>query len=508
MKREFNTNDTNLKALFLGDKGENAALMKDLMIKLLDEHVGWRQNYMPQDPACISVKEQRSPSFLETRDHMISVLDELSSIMRTESLPWHNAGRYWGHMCSETLMPAMLAHTFAMLWNPNNCATEASPATARMEIEVGEQFARLMGYEKGWGHITCDGSIANLEAMWYARNVKSIPLSLKEVAPELVAGKDEWQLLNMSVDEVMDILDTVPDKLDEIKAHSVRSGKNMAKLGKFLVPETKHYSWLKAADISGVGLDNLVDIKVTYRYEMDMEDLERKIRELAGQRIPIMGVVAVVGTTEEGQVDPVHKVVALREKLAKEGIYFYIHVDAAYGGYGRTIFMDENDQFIPYEDIDEMYKKHNVFQGKNEWLDKSIYDAYKGIEGAESVTIDPHKMGYVPYAAGGIAIRRESMKDLISYFAAYVFEKGDPIPALLGAYILEGSKSGAIAAAVWAAHKVLPLNITGFGKLIGASIEGAYRFYNYLWAAPNLCTKYRVSGGGIVKVSYTAYTML
>ncbi|WP_258107252.1 hypothetical protein [Christensenella minuta] len=28
------------------------------------------------------------------------------------------------------------------------------------------------------------------------------------------------------------------------------------------------------------------------------------------------------------------------------------------------------------------------------------------------------------------------------------------------------------------------------------------------WAAPNLCTKYRVSGGGIVKVSYTAYTML
>ncbi|MEC2873439.1 tyrosine decarboxylase, partial [Bacillus cereus] len=98
----------------------------------------------------------------------------------------------------------------------------------------------------------------------------------------------------------------------------------------------------------------------------------------------------------------------------------------------------------------------------------------------ETITIDPHKMGYIPYSAGGIVIKDIRMRDVISYFATYVFEKGADIPALLGAYMLEGSKAGATAAAVWTAHKVLPLNVTGYGKLIGASIEGAYRFYDFL----------------------------
>ncbi|WP_241676018.1 hypothetical protein, partial [Bacillus thuringiensis] len=39
--------DINLKALFLGDKGENSDLFKELLVKMVDEHVGWRQNYMP-----------------------------------------------------------------------------------------------------------------------------------------------------------------------------------------------------------------------------------------------------------------------------------------------------------------------------------------------------------------------------------------------------------------------------------------------------------------------------
>lgn len=50
---------------------------------------------------------------------------------------------------------------------------------------------------------------------------------------------------------------------------------------------------------------------------------------------------------------------------------------------------------------------------------------------------------------------------------------------MLGAYILEGSKAGATAAAVWTAHRVLPLNVTGYGQLIGASIEAAQRFREF-----------------------------
>lgn len=67
-------------------------------------------------------------------------------------------------------------------------------------------------------------------------------------------------------------------------------------------------------------------------------------------------MVAVVGTTEEGQVDSVDKIVELREKLYKEGIYFYLHVDAAYGGYARALFLNEAGEFVPYESLPDFLK--------------------------------------------------------------------------------------------------------------------------------------------------------
>lgn len=481
-KMNYPLPDINLKALFLGGKGENVDIFKESLNKIIDEHVGWRQNYMPQDMPIITPQDKSSQSFQETADHVRSVFNELSSKLRTESLPWHSAGRFWGHMNSETLMPSIIAYTAAMLWNGNNVAYESSPGTSQMEEECGHEFAKLMNYKAGesWGHICADGSIANLEGLWYARNIKSLPLAIKEVAPEFVEGKSEWELLNMSTESILDILDQASEKMDEIKAHSARSGKNLSKLGKWLIPQTKHYSWLKAADIIGIGLDSVEAIDVDNEYRMDIVKLEARIRELAAQNIPILGVVGVIGTTEEGQVDRIDKIVELREKLAKEGIYFYIHVDAAYGGYARAIFLDENDQFIDFDKIDEVYAKYNIFTENNAWLTEDIYNSFKAMSQAETITIDPHKMGYIPYSAGAIVIKDIRMREAISYFATYVFEKGADIPALLGAYILEGSKAGATAAAVWTAHKVLPLNVTGYGKLIGASIEGAYRFYEFL----------------------------
>ncbi|WP_416829246.1 tyrosine decarboxylase [Ectobacillus polymachus] len=474
--------DIDLKALFLGDKGENADLFKELLNKMVDEHVGWRQNYQPQDLPVITPQDKSSKSFQETADHIRSVMNVLSSNLRTNSLPWHSAGRFWGHMNSETLMPAIIAYTAAMLWNGNNVAYESSPGTSQMEEEVGHEFAAMMSYQKGksWGHICADGSIANLEGLWYARNMKSLPLAIKEVAPEFVKDKSEWQLLNMSTEEILNLLDQIPEKIDEIKAHSARSGQHLQELGKWLIPQTKHYSWLKAADIIGIGLDGVEAIDVDNNYRMDIGKLEEKIRALAAEKKPILGVVGVIGTTEEGQVDHIDKMVALRDKLMQEGIYFYIHVDAAYGGYARSIFLDENNEFIDYNKINEVYKKYNVFTGNNEWLTEDIYNSFKAMSQVETITIDPHKMGYIPYSAGGIVVKDIRMRDVISYFATYVFEKGADIPALLGAYILEGSKAGATAAAVWTAHKVLPLNVTGYGKLLGASIEGAYLFYHFL----------------------------
>ena len=471
--------DLNLKALFLGPKSENKETFEKYLKMLFEDHSEWRKNYHPEDMPIIKRSDMNKDDFIFTSDKMEEVLTELSRKLRSQSLPWHSP-RFLGHMNSETLMPALLGYFGAMLYNGNNVAYESSPGTSEMEEEVGGDFAKLMGCKKGWGHICADGSIANLEGIWYARNIKSLPLAMKEVAPELVEGKTEWELLNMSTEEILDLVAKVPDKLDELKNYSARSGKNINKLGKWLVPQTKHYSWLKAADIIGLGLDNVEAIEVNEQYRMNTEVLERKIREFAAKGIPTLGVVGVVGSTEEGAVDDIHKIIEVRNKLSKEGINFYVHVDAAYGGYARSIFLDENYNFIPKNELKKKYLENGVFLNEaTDWPSDETYEAFKAMSEGDSITIDPHKMGYVPYAAGGIVIKDKRMRDSISYFATYVFEKGMDIPALLGAFMLEGSKAGATAASVWVAHRILPLNITGYGKLIGASIEGAYNLYNY-----------------------------
>lgn len=469
-----------IDAMFIGDKAENADFFKTTLNELVDEHMGWRENYMPQDRPLITEEMKDSPEFKETSARIKNVLQEVSTRLRTESIPWHSP-RYWGQMNSETLMPAILAYDYAMLWNGNNVAYESSPATSQMEEEVGHDFAGLMSFDKGWGHLSADGSLGNYEGLWYARNFKSLPLAIKAVKPELVEGKSDWELLNMSVDEVLNLLEGLSDDtIDAIKEHSARGGMDLKKLGKWLVPQTKHYSWLKAADIIGIGLEQVVPVPVDDHYRMKVDDLEQIINKLVAEKTPILGVVSVVGSTEEGQVDHVDQVVALREKLRKQGIDFYLHVDAAYGSYGRSIILDEDGNVIPYDKLQEVHQQYGVFQENKEYITKDVYEAFKAIQYADSVTVDPHKMGYLPYSVGGIAIRDKRMRNAISYFATYVMEKGSKAPAMLGAYIFEGSKAGAAATAVWTAHRVLPLNVSGYGKLIGRSIEAAHRFYDFL----------------------------
>ena len=113
--------DINIDALFIGEKAENGDMFKSILTDLIDEHLGWRQNYMPQDKPLISEKEKDSAEYQETVEKMRDVLDEVSTRLRSNSVPWHSP-RYWGHMNSETLMPAILAYTYAMLWNGNNVA--------------------------------------------------------------------------------------------------------------------------------------------------------------------------------------------------------------------------------------------------------------------------------------------------------------------------------------------------------------------------------------------------
>src|SRR4051794_15714420 len=79
--------------------------------------------------------------------------------------------RYAGQMLKPPAAIAWAAYATAMLLNPNNHALDGGPATAEMEKDAVAQIAAMFGFEQHLGHLTASGTIANLEALWVAREL-------------------------------------------------------------------------------------------------------------------------------------------------------------------------------------------------------------------------------------------------------------------------------------------------------------------------------------------------
>lgn len=77
--------------------------------------------------------------------------------------------RYVGQMLKPPHPAAVIGYLSTMLINPNNHALDGGPATARMEKEVIAQLGSMFGYPEPLGHLTSSGTIANLEALFVAR---------------------------------------------------------------------------------------------------------------------------------------------------------------------------------------------------------------------------------------------------------------------------------------------------------------------------------------------------
>jgi glutamate/tyrosine decarboxylase-like PLP-dependent enzyme len=82
------------------------------------------------------------------------------------------------HMVNDVSMPAILGYLLGLMYNPNNISPEAGPLTHIIEYDVGQQLCGMVGYNTqigseslregptAWGHITCGGSVANMESIW------------------------------------------------------------------------------------------------------------------------------------------------------------------------------------------------------------------------------------------------------------------------------------------------------------------------------------------------------
>ncbi|WP_437916181.1 pyridoxal-dependent decarboxylase [Sorangium sp. So ce302] len=501
------------EAWFLGPKAENADELERLIVEAIRDHSFWRRNFHPQDPTHITEQSKRHPSYLHAMDSLKDSFRSLMSFLK-KSVPFFS-DRYQGHMNWDTSIPSVLGYFAAMLYNPNNVAFEGSTATTILEMLVGDDLCRMLGYplpdegagEKAvrpWGHITCGGTVANIEAIWSSRNLKFYPLSLRDALksePSLSAARelvvttcdgrrallgalDAWSLLNLKVDEIL----ALPARLtqeygissDTITAamagHSLqhlgiqelyrRCGADLPCSPVFLVPATKHYSFPKAAAVLGIGSANVLDIPVDCDARMSLSALEATLKRCLDERRPVYTVVSVVGSTEESAVDPLKAILDLRHRFQKEGLSFTVHADAAWGGYFASILRP-----------DEGPRAKDAPSGPAAEIGMSRYVTAQlsALGRADSITVDPHKSGYVPYPAGALCYRNSAMRDMVTFKAPYIVH-GDAEPTV-GIYGLEGSKPGAAVAAVYLSHKVIRPTRSGYGQLHRKALFNCKRFY-------------------------------
>ena len=486
-----------LDACFLGPYGENDTLLEKLVTEFLRDHVYWRRNFHPEDPPAIPTHAAQHPDYQALEARMRHELHALSAQLK-KSVPFHSP-RYIGHMASDLLLPGLAAQILTLPYNPNNVSEDAAPVTVELEVRAGLQLARMFGYaddiarpDCAFGHLTSGGTLANYQALRLALALKAFPVALRAAQAPLDEMPDEdWSAFNLGHDGGIALLDRWQRWLATLAPRERASwqarvrGERIEHLGlvdffarhpglkvpRVLAPVTAHYSWSKGLKLLGLGRDQL-ELLPERGMRLDLDALQGALERCLRERQPVLLAVAVLGTTEYGTVDPVDGVVAARSAMQDCGLGFGVHVDAAWGGYLATLFRNPDGS---------LRREENVREGFATFPRPATYAAFAALAETDSVTVDPHKLGYLPYGAGAFVCRDQRAVALLSEEADYVFD-GEAAPGYmaryrrLGQFIPEGSKSGAAAAAVYVMHKVLPLDHLNFGQLPRQTVLAAEAF--------------------------------
>ncbi|KZT73992.1 hypothetical protein DAEQUDRAFT_720836 [Daedalea quercina L-15889] len=213
---------------------------------------------------------------------------------------------------------------------------------------------------------------------------------------------------------------------------------------------------------------------------MDVAQLETELLSLVQAGHAIYAVVAIMGTTEHGAVDPLDKVLSLRHKLQDEhGISFLVHCDAAWGGYFASLLHPAPPEYKGGRDLDDggVYVPHQA-------LSRYTETQLRSMRYADSITVDPHKSGYIPYPAGGLCYKDERLKYLITWTGPYIDGGASDVESM-GVYGLEGSKPGAAPVAAYISNEVIGLHRGGYGGLLGEAMFTSVKMYAH-WATMTL----------------------
>ncbi|HWT15629.1 MAG TPA: pyridoxal-dependent decarboxylase [Patescibacteria group bacterium] len=487
-----------LDACFLGPYGENDALLEKLVVEFLRDHVYWRRNFHPEDPPAISTHAATRPDYQAFEARLRRELHQLSAALK-KSVPFHSP-RYLGHMVSDLLIPGLAAQILTLPYNPNNVSEDAAPVTVDLEVQVGLQLAKMLGYvhdpnrpDCAFGHLTSGGTLANYQALRLALSLKSFPVALRAAnVPDIELPDDDVAAFNLAPAQGIDLLDRWQDwlaaqangerqrwqqrvqqhRLEHLGIASFFAQHDTLRVPRVLAPITAHYSWSKGMKLLGLGRAQLA-LLPQRDMRVDLDALDAELQRCRDARQPVLMAVGVLGTTEYGTVDAIDGLVAARDRFAATGLGFGVHVDAAWGGYLATMFRNEDGSLRPRAAVNE---------GFDAFPSPAVHAAVAALDRTDSVTVDPHKLGYLPYGAGAFICRDHRAMALLSEEADYVFHGTTPQDYLtryrsLGQYIPEGSKSGAMAAAVYVTHKVLPLDHRHFGQLPRQTILNTEAFH-------------------------------
>lgn len=319
------------------------------------------------------------PSLVVDDDRLAEAFAALVDRLR-DNYPFGHPN-YIGQMLKPPHPAAVLGYVTAMLINPNNHALDGGPASARMEREAVAALAGMLGLPEHLGHLTSSGTIANLEALWVAR-------------------------------------ETHPGRAIAYSADA-------------------HYTHARMCALLGV---EGVPVPTDEHGRMDVDALERLL-----QTGRIGTVVATLGTTGLGALDPVDRII---ETALASGVR--THVDAAYGGFFALV-ADDSPDGVPRA-------------------------PFAAVGSADSVVIDPHKHGLQPYGCGAVLFRDPAVGRHYAHDSPYTYFSSDELH--LGEISLECSRAGAAAAALWFTLQVMPLTEDGLGATLRTNIAGARE-----WAA-------------------------
>ncbi|KHD87497.1 MAG: hypothetical protein OM95_14090 [Bdellovibrio sp. ArHS] len=448
--------DLSIKSFFLGPQSENADWLRSEFLSILDHWFTWRQDHFPEDGKAISREDQKSPEFQDKRKKMHAAIQSLMSRFENE-IPQFSP-RYVGHMYSEVSLPALIGHFIALLQNPNIISTEAAKVGSFVEEEAIKALGEMVGFDRKdcTGHFTSGGTVANIEGLWRARYRMDHFLSLGSYLNQHHGYEFTYfSAAHMGWKQYNDLIEKHHIHEPDLRGHSIVAlgpwraqtvyGQTFGHVFQgavVLVPNSKHYSWLKAVSLLGFGDESFIPIELDSQGVLDTKDLARKIDHFRSQNRPIAMIVSVAGTTELGKCDPVHEVQnILDQQMAQHGYHIWHHVDAAYGGYFCTL---------------------------KEKLDERTCESLKGIARVNSVTVDPHKLGYIPYACGAFLVP-DPINDRVSAFQAeYIQSPHQGIDRWLKT--LEGSRAASGATATWMTNENIGLTEDGYGKILEKTI--------------------------------------